>query len=393
MFLLPNRPPLFAVRGAAGCHLDTDLYGEVFDFVSGWNVANLGWQRKEVMDAVVNQVRKQAFSPSWLPHCLRDLLAAELGSVAGMGYDFFAASTGSEAVETCLKIARLVTKRQRIIAFRNAYHGNTLGCIQVGSSKDLFDRHGVEGCSPPSLLDLPEVFDRRAEKNIQDAFRSGTPPCAVIFEPIFTNPGVLPAPQEMLALIQHEACEAGALIICDEVGTGFCRTGRWFGFQHYGLSPHLIALGKAMGGGIQSLAGVGVHSGISRNLKGSEFINTFGWMPVACAAGVEVIKVLKEINGAGEAARKGMELKELLQAGFRKFPDVRMVRGLGLEIGVLLNFDFGKIKKLQLNLLEKGVYVELTHVNRGLILMPPIVSDDTTLASAAEAIIEETISI
>ena len=263
----------------------------------------------------------------------------------------FFCNSGSEAVESSLKLARRVTGRPGIIAFRGAFHGRTFGAASITSSSINY-RTGYEPLLPGVYLTpFPNVYryfgddEATAAAGAMGALHTilaqEIPPsevAAIIIEPIQGEGGFNPAPAEFLRELRALCDEHGILLICDEVQSGIARTGKMWGFEHAGIVPDVICVAKALANGLplgaivsrrelQERWGVGAHG------------STFGGNPVSCAAGVAVMNTISEQGLVENAAARGRELEAGLRDLATRDPRIGDVRGRGLMLGAELVKD------------------------------------------------------
>jgi 4-aminobutyrate aminotransferase-like enzyme len=395
LFRASPRIPL-AIASAHGCEL-TDLEGRRFwDLTSGWNVANVGWQHPHVVASARRQLDSLPFAPSWctaevkvaLAERMRRRLGGNLRAVCGCG--------GSEAIEAALKIARRVTRRQGAVGFLEAYHGGTLGAVLAGGLRML---HGEEvpgteahrhAPVPDALRGGPGDCERAVE-----LIRREPHPAAVLLEPIFTNPGVLAAPPGFYSEIARAAREVGALLIVDEIGTGFARTGKWFAYEHFGLDPDVVVVGKAFGGGVAAISGAFARAEYAEAIRAPSFDATFGWTPLACAAALAVLDVIENEELVERAAALGAKAIEFLRRNLAGLQLVGAVRGWGLEIGVELvdesgqPLEAGRARALYAAILRRGVFAEFSRYTTTLLIMPPLTIEWAVLEECLSVIAAE----
>jgi len=266
----------------------------------------------------------------------------------------FFVNSGSEANELALRLARTHTKHEDVIVLEHAYHGNTSTLIDISPYK--FDGPGGRGlkpwvhvaCMPDDYRgkyrrDDPQAGTKYAadvEEILDDMSKQGRAPAAYIAETLPSVGGQIVFPPKYLEQVYSRVRGAGGLCIADEVQVGFGRLGTHFwGFETQNVVPDIVVLGKPIGNGFP-LAAVITTQEVARSFdNGMEFFSTFGGNPVACAAGLTVLKVVEEENLQERALRVGDYLKELLLALQRQYPIIGDVRGSGLFLGVDLVLD------------------------------------------------------
>jgi acetylornithine/N-succinyldiaminopimelate aminotransferase len=320
-------PLAIEVARAAGASL-WDVDGrEYLDLLAGMGVANVGHAHPEVVAAVQAQAARYlhvmvygeaVLAPQvGLAHRLAELAPGPL-SVS------YFTNSGTEAIEGALKLARKSTGRTRLVAFRGGYHGDTLGALSLCDSpvyrppfEPLLD--GVDFLTFDALDELPSI---------------GADVAAVVVEPIQGEGGVrVPQPAFLPAL--RARCDAvGALLVCDEVMTGFGRTGRWFACQHWDVVPDVMVVAKALGGGLPLGAFIGSPE-LMRALSHDPplaHVTTFGGHPLSCAAGLAALAVMTREQLPERAATVGEQWRTRL--GTLIGPALREVRGRGMLIGL-----------------------------------------------------------
>jgi len=337
------------VDRGSGSYLYTDAGRKMLDFACGVGVCVVGHNHPEVVEAAVAQVRRLihaghnvAYYPTYVE------LAEALVALTGGDTMVFFCNSGAEAVEGSIKLARYVTRRPALLAFKGGFHGRTMGAASLTTSNGSFRKHyeplmpGIYFAEYPYCYRCP-FSQRRGSckfeclKQFNSIFTHLVNPedlAAMIIEPVAGEGGYIVPPPEFLAGL-HELCSRhGVLLIFDEVQTGFGRTGKLFATEHLGFRPDITACAKGIGGGfplgaiiadrrIMELWPAGAHGG------------TFGGNPVACAAALAVLKVLQ--GGALEnAGQMGVRLLEGLVALQRRFPAIGDVRGVGLMVAVEL---------------------------------------------------------
>ncbi len=323
------RQPLVLARGAGATLWDLDGK-EYIDCVAGHGIMNIGHGNASVAQAVSAQMAQLVSCPGWFYHEQRARLLETLVRIVPPGLErAFLCNSGAEAVEGALKMARLSTGRTEIVAAMRGFHGRTMGALSATWRKEY-----REPFAPllPGVRFVP--YNRIAA--LESAVSEQT--AAVILEVVQGEGGVIPGDGEYLLAAQELCADRGALLIIDEVQTGFGRTGRMFACEHYNLRPDLLCLAKSMAGGLP-MGAVLLGTRIGR-LPMRSHASTFGGNPVLCAAALATINVIQQEHLPERAAEMGSRLMAGLQA--IASPQVREVRGLGLMIGVELREPAGR---------------------------------------------------
>ena len=360
---------LASVEGHAQGWTITDSEGREFiDCLGGYGMFALGHRHPKVVEAVEKELHA-------MPMCGKVLFNRPMGELAealaeitpgDLQYSFFV-NSGTEAVEGCLKVARLATKRSKFVAAENAFHGKTMGSL-TATGRDLYR----EPFKP--LLDCfthVPYGDASALEAVVDEETA-----AVILEPIQGEGGIIVPPAGYLKEVKA-ICEAkGALLIADEVQTGIGRTGTWFGVEHDGVKPDLIACAKALGGGVMPLGAIIGTPAAWQGLIEAPFLHTstFGGNQMACAAGVATIKAIKEEDLIRRSAETGAYFKAGLEQIQKEFPEViAEVRGKGMMLGVELTRE-GAGGMLMSLMIDKSIIVAYTLNNPKVIrIEPPLI--------------------
>lgn len=374
-YINPSQARLFrfmglaSVEGSAEGWTITDSEGKQFiDCLGGYGMFALGHRNPAVVKAVEDALHTMPMCGKVLFNRQMADLAEKLAEITPgeLQYSFFV-NSGTEAVEGCLKVARLATKRTKFVAAENAFHGKTMGSL-TATGRDLY-----RDPFKPLLDGFTHVpyGDIEAIKNAVDEEIA-----AVILEPIQGEGGIIVPPDGYLRHVK-EVCEAkGALLIADEVQTGIGRTGEWFGINHDGVTPDLMACAKALGGGVMP---IGAIIGTPRAWQGlieAPFLHTstFGGNQLACAAGIAAIKYIQE----EDLLRRGRETGAYFKAGLEKimqeYPEViAQVRGRGMMIGIELTKE-GAGGMLMSLMIDKKIIVAYTLNNPKVIrIEPPLI--------------------
>jgi 4-aminobutyrate aminotransferase/(S)-3-amino-2-methylpropionate transaminase len=340
------------VASANGATL-VDLEGrELIDFAGGIGVMNVGHCQATVVEAIREQAAKllhtcihvATYEP-YIALCekLVDLLPH------GERTKVMLVNSGAEAVENAVKIARQSTNRPAIICYTEGFHGRTLMAMSLTS------KYGYKiGCGPyaPEVYRLPfpnhyrygdgmteAAFVERELGRFSDSLVNSVAAeqvAAVLLEPVQGEGGFIPVPAAYLRGLRKLCDKHGILMILDEVQSGFCRTGRWAAFQHYDVVPDISTWAKAMGGGLPIGAVIG-KADVMDGARPGTIGGTYGGNPVACAASLETIRLMEELQLGPRAMAIGQRVTERFQQLQKRFPSwIGDVRGLGAMVGIEL---------------------------------------------------------
>ena len=306
-----------------------DIEGRRYlDFVGGIAVCALGHSHPALVKVISEQAKKLMHVSNLYFIQSQVELAALLAKIAPQGIDkFFFCNSGAEAVEAAFKVAVKHTKRKRIVAMKDSFHGRS--AATAGATWK------VEYREPFAPL-IPDIFDFIPFNDLAAAERAiSDQTAAVIVEPVQGEGGInVPADDYLLGL-QKLCNERGALLICDEIQCGMGRTGKWFACEHWGVKPDIITMAKALGGGFP-IGCMGATSKIMRSFSPGDHASTFGGNPLACTAAKTVVQTMLKLKLPQRAAKIGAYFKRRLQELANEHACVREVRGLGLMLGVEL---------------------------------------------------------
>jgi LysW-gamma-L-lysine/LysW-L-ornithine aminotransferase len=318
---LYTKRPLVIVRGEGARLWDADG-NEYIDCVGGQGAANLGHANPAILQAIAQQASSLISCPEMFYNDQRALFEERLCQLSGYPRVFLC-NSGTESVEAALKFARLITGRQGVIAAMRGFHGRTMGALSATWEKKYREPFEplVPGFSHVPYNNLGALQEEVDEKT-----------AAVILEVVQGEGGVTPAQAEYLAGAQAVCREHGALLIIDEVQTGFGRTGKMFAFQHSGIHADMVCLAKSIAGGLP-MGAVLLGETIGK-LQPQVHGSTFGGGPLVCAAGLAALDYLETNHLPERSAELGAwflgQLKQI------QSPLIREVRGLGLMVGIEL---------------------------------------------------------
>ena len=372
------------------------------DFVAGIGVLNVGHSHPAVIKAVTEQLQQVShacFQVAAYPAYIE--LAKRLNKLVGEGekYKSVFFTSGAEAVENAVKIARSWTNRPGIIAFDGAFHGRTLlGCTLTGMSQPYKQNFGP---FPGDIyrVPFPNAFHGITEtdclKALDTLFAVQILPervAAIIIEPVQGDGGFLPASPAFMQALREITTRHGIVLICDEVQTGFGRTGKMFGFQHTGIQPDLITVAKSLGGGLPISGVVGKAEIMDAPTPGG-LGGTYGGNALACAASLAVLDLLEHDNLLERANQLGDQLKARLQQLADKYACIGDVRGIGFMRAIeIIDFETGKpdaalTQKILDCACQEGLLLIKCGVQRNTIrFLAPLVTSDSQLEEALHII-------
>ncbi len=371
-------PLAFEVAKAEGCLL-YDIHGkEYIDLIGGISVANIGHRNSKVIEAIKRQLDAYMHvmvygefieSPQVLyAKLLTDHLPSSLNSV-------YFTNSGAEAIEGSMKLAKRVTNRTQIIAFKNSYHGSTQGALSL-----IGDEYWRNAFRPL----LPDIL--HLEYNSFESLNEITEHTScVIVETIQAEAGIIVPSKEWMQTLRTKCTETGALLILDEIQAGFGRTGKLWGFENFDIVPDILVLGKALGGGMP--LGAFIADKKMMNVLTEDpvlgHITTFGGHPICCAAGMAAMKVLLE-----EKTIDLVREKEKLFRSLLVYKKIKTVRSFGLWIA--LEFDSFETNKRVIDAcINGGVMTDwFLFAPNCLRISPPLVINREQSEQACKIILE-----
>lgn len=334
----------YEISHAKGSTIYTTDGKEILDFISGIAVSSLGHGHPAIKKAVIDQVEKHMHVMVYGEFIqeAQSRLGEELKMVLPEAIDsYYFVNSGTEAIEGALKLAKRATGRQEIIAFEKAYHGSTHGALSVSGNK-------VKQVPFEPLL--PKI-DRIRLNETTDLEKITTKTACVILETIQGDAGVRIPEIAYMKALRNRCTEVGALLILDEIQCGIGRTGKFMAFEHYDITPDIITMGKALGGGMPIgcfAAPKKIMSLLSENpILGH--ITTFGGHPVVCAAAAAALKVIREENLLSKVQAKADKIASLLT-----HPLIQEIRYKGLMFAIDLDSE-ERVQKVVNECLEKGL--------------------------------------
>ena len=384
-----------------------DVEGKRYiDFAGGIGVLNTGHRHPRVMAAVSGQLEKFTHTCyQVMPYPGYVTLAEKLNEITPGRFAkktaFF--STGAEAIENAVKIARAATGRSGIIAFSGAFHGRTMMAMaltgKVAPYKAGFGPFPPDIYHAPFPIDLHGVSVADALRGLETLFKADIDPrrvAGVVIEPVQGEGGFYVAPPSLMRRLRELCDEHGMLLVADEIQSGFARTGKLFAMEHYGIDPDIIVMAKSLAGGFPLSAVTGRAAVMDASAAGG-LGGTYAGNPVAIAAALAVLEVIREENLVERANRLGDELRARLARWQREVPQIAEVRGLGAMIGVEFadaktrGPDPAFAKKVQARALENGLLLLTCGIHFNVIrFLMPLTIPDATFAEALQ-ILEQSI--
>ena len=394
----------FDLSKAEGSFLWDTNNRKYIDFSSGWNTTNLGWNNSEVNEAVAAQTKKNVYAPMWSADEVQIKYAKTLTDTFPQDLDVVCRATGgTEANEMALKIARAVTGRQQIISFAHTYHGQSFGTLALG-----FIPAYVKQITPlvPDFVQIeyPNAYqDGKSEAEILADFLKvleshlKTEKVAAVFTEagLITGWGsMLVAPKGYLSSVRKLTEKYGTLLVVDEVGSGFSRTGKLFAIEHENVVPDIVTLAKGISNGAGAIGAVVTKGNLVEKFAGAfKPTSTFGWTPLTCAAGLKTLQIHQRDKVWEQAERKGQTVKDILAKELAGSSNMRNLRGLGLEIAFDISLDNKEGEgnsdlstRIVEKCFEKGLH--LADAGDCIQIMPPLTIEDSVLKEGLNILID-----
>ncbi|HSK42245.1 MAG TPA: diaminobutyrate--2-oxoglutarate transaminase family protein [Arenibaculum sp.] len=409
----PRRLPI-AVRRASGSYIE-DWDGNVYlDFLTGAGVLPLGHGHPEIIAAAAEQMKVFCHGLD-LPSDVKDRFReAQLAMLpGGLGRDMrvhFCGSTGADAVEAAIKLAKIHTKGDEIISFQGGYHGSTHAALAVTADRTVKSQlgnlmPGVHFFPYSSCSDCPIGLSRPScrtncilflEKALRDSHSGLRRPAGVILELVQGEGGVNPADPEFVRRLRAITAEFGIPLIVDEIQTGCGRTGTWFAFERYGIEPDMILASKGLSGMGSPVSLLFYRRHLDAWGPGTH-IGTFRGNHVAFAAGIKLLEIMERDHILDNARATGTRLRDGLEVIKARTPLVSDVRGIGLMLGIELRdpetgrYATQAARAVQRAALERGLILEVGGRDDAVVrLLPPLnlTMDevDSALAILTEAV-------
>lgn len=327
-----NVYPLYDVTpiSAKGVFIYDENNTEYLDLYGGHAVISIGHGHPKYVEAITNQVSKLGFYSNAVQNPIQVELANKLESISGCkNYELFLCNSGAEANENALKLASFKTNKSRVIAFKNGFHGRTSAAVAVTDNKNIIAP--INAQQKVTILNLNDLEGVKNELEKGDV-------CAVIVEFIQGVGGLDEATAEFFEQVDVLCKANNTLFIADEVQSGYGRSGKFFAFQHYNVTPDIISIAKGMGNGFP-IGGILIHPNIEA--KFGMLGTTFGGNHLACAAGIAVLDVIKD-----EYLMDNVKtISEYFIKIAKTIPEIKKIKGKGLMLGLEFDFEISELRK------------------------------------------------
>lgn len=373
-----NSPRMVEVERAEGVYVYGPKGEKYMDLVSGFNVSNIGHRHPKVLAALQEQMDRYLHVTVYGEYIQAPQVQFATNLLAVLPNTFgsvYLTNSGAEAVEGSMKIAKKYTGRRQIIAARKAYHGSTQGALSLIGNDEYRKAYAPL---------LPEI-DFIDFNVIDDLAAITEKTAAVILEAIQGEAGIRIPDVAYMQAVRKRCDEVGALLIFDEIQTGFGRTGRLFAFEHFQMVPDILMLAKGIGGGMPLGAFVASKE-IMDVIKDNPMlghITTFGGHPMSCAAAIASLAVIQEEDLVAQVAVKEALFRELLQ-----HPKIQEIRGLGLMM-CLQVANFEQVYNISTYCAQQEVMIDwYLHCETALRIAPPLTITEDEIRKACAVIIE-----
>ncbi|WP_156305950.1 aspartate aminotransferase family protein [Sphingobacterium endophyticum] len=373
-----DSPRLLEIDRAEGVYLYGPNGEKYIDLVSGFNVSNIGHRHPKVLKAIQDQLDRFMHVTVYgeFVQAPQVQFATELLEVLPKTFEsVYFTNSGAEAVEGSMKVAKKYTGRREIIAARHAYHGSTQGALSLIGNEEYREAYApllpeISFIDYNQLSDLDKITDKTA---------------AVIVEAIQGEAGVRVPDKEYMQALRRKCTEVGALLIFDEIQTGFGRTGKLFAFEHFDIVPDILMSAKGIGGGMPLGAFV-TPKEMMDVIKANPMlghITTFGGHPVSCAAARASLQVIQENNLVQEVDQKADLFRKELD-----IPQIKEIRGLGLMMCLQLE-NFDQVYQVSNYCASQGLIIDwYLHCETALRIAPPLTITEEEILKSCKIIKE-----
>ncbi|EAR12076.1 acetylornithine aminotransferase [Polaribacter irgensii 23-P] len=367
-----NVYPLYEVTpvSAKGIYVYDKNNTEYLDLYGGHAVISIGHSHPKYVEAITNQVAKLGFYSNAVQNPLQEELAAKIESLSGCkDYALFLCNSGAEANENALKLASFKTNKSRVIAFKNGFHGRTSAAVAVTDNAAIIAP--INAQQEVTILELNDI------KSVQRELEKGDV-CAVIVEFIQGVGGLDQANAAFFEQLDLLCKANNTLFIADEVQSGYGRSGKFFAFQYYKLTPDIISIAKGMGNGFP-IGGILIHPSIEA--KFGMLGTTFGGNHLACVAGLSVLTVIEDdhlIENVNEMSAYFIKIANTI-------PQIKKTKGRGLMLGLEFDFEVANLRKKLIY--EHHIFTGGASNKKVLRILPPLNIDKEHIHQFFDALV------
>ena len=372
-----NRKPVSFVKGD-GVYLYDDKGQKYLDALCGLAVTSLGHSNPKIAEVINKQSQTLIHTSNAFQIDSQEKLAKRLCLLTGMENSFFC-NSGAEAVEAAIKIARkyghdIGYKNPKIIVMSNSFHGRTMGAMSVTSNEVSHLAFGpiLEGLIRVQFNDIDQIKKVLAEHN--DI-------AAVLLEPIQGEGGIISCSNDYIKQLSEICIANKILLMADEVQSGFCRTGKWFSYQHFGVSPDVVMVAKALGNGVP--IGACLTRGVAANvLKPGMHGSTFGGNYLSTSVGLCILDIMRDTRICAHVRQISETMKDAMHLKLNNLKSVSDIRIYGMMIGIELSCN---CTELVLKALEKGLVLNVTK-EKVIRLLPPLICEKHHVLSIVDLV-------
>ena len=362
-----NRKPVSFVKGEGVYLFDKD--GKKYlDALCGLAVTSLGHSHPLISETIKSQSEKLIHTSNAFVIDNQEKLAKRLCQLTGMENAFFC-NSGAESVEAAIKIARKYGHNQgqnnpKIIVMSNSFHGRTMGAMSVTSNEASHEAFGpiLDGLIRVKFNDINEI---------ESTIDSNSDVAAILLETIQGEGGIISCNKAYMQKI-YELCKRNKiLLMADEVQSGFCRTGRWFSYQHFDIVPDVVMVAKALGNGVP--IGACLARGEAANvLKAGMHGSTFGGNFLSTSVGLCILDIMRDTHACAHVAKISERMNQEMNNNLKSLKSVSDIRIFGMMIGIELNVN---CSELVLKALDKGLVINVTK-QKIIRLLPPLICEE-----------------
>ena len=393
----------FKISKAKGSYIWDENEKKIIDFTSGWNVVNLGWNNKEVNDAIVKQAKKNIYTSMWLADPIQEEYAEKLTASLPKSLTVITREvSGVTANIMAIKTARAYTGKRKILSFRDTFHGSLYQTLQLGYSPEYpISKAIFLDFKDHIQLKYPRVnYQDKNEQQILKDFLFELEKILKIEKDIaafVTESGIITgwgstfiAPHGFLTEVRKLTKKYGVLLILDEVGTGFSRTGKLYGMNHENVIPDIVTFAKGIGNGATIAATVTSQEIAEKTFSKSNPQSTFGWSPLNVAGALKTLEIHLRDRVWEKAEKDGNYITKTLRDELKNISYVEDINGVGMEIGVRLTNGLKNFNMVRFIEKARGKGLHLANADgHSFQLMPPLTIERNVLDKGLEIFVEE----